>query len=193
MTAELIGSKHVGTGQVGTGQVGTGQPMFRSTAIPTPVGPITAVFDEHDRVRAMGFGDVHRMLSRHLAGARVDAAADPGPVGAAVRAYVDGDVAALDVLDVLQPGGDFHQRAWIIMRAIPAGQTISYGELARRLGAPEASQAAGAACARNAAAPVVPCHRVVASDGSAHGYAYGLPVKEWLLAHERGEYSPVLF
>lgn len=164
-----------------------------STSVDTPVGTLTAVFDEQDRVRAMGFGDIRRLLSRQPAGTRTVPAAEPGPVGAAMAAYVDGDVSALDTLTVLQPGGDFHQHAWDVMRAIPAGQTISYGELARRLGAPDASQAAGVACAQNAAAPVIPCHRVIASDGSLRGYAYGLPVKEWLLAHERGEYSPALF
>lgn len=186
--------EQAGTPPTSSEQTDIGPPVLRSIAVPTPVGSIVAVFDEHDRVRAMGFGDVRRLLGKHAAGsARVDGAAHPGPVGAAVRAYVDGDVTALDGLQVLQPGGDFHQRAWAIMRTIPAGQTISYGELARRLGTPDASQAAGVACAQNAAAPVVPCHRVIASDGTLRGYAYGLPVKQWLLAHERGEHSPTLF
>lgn len=164
-----------------------------STSIQTPVGPLVAVFDTHDRVHVMGFGDITGLLRRHPAGGQVRQATEPGPVGTAMQAYLDGDLTGLDRLVVSQPGGDFHQRAWDIMRAIPAGETISYGELARRLGSPDASQAAGVACAANAAAPVVPCHRVVGSDGSLHGYAYGLPVKRWLLDHERGEHADPLF
>jgi len=70
------------------------------------------------------------------------------------------------------------------MRQIPPGQTWSYAELAAKAGRPDASRAAGSACARNLVAPFVPCHRVVRSDGTLGGYYYGLPVKEWLLAHE---------
>lgn len=164
-----------------------------STSVDTPVGPMVAVVDAQDQVHVMGFGDISGLLRRHPAGTQVQPAQQPGRVGAAMRAYIDGDLTALEDLVVSQPGGDFHQRAWDIMRSIPTGQTISYGELARRLGSPEASQAAGVACASNAAAPVVPCHRVVGSDGSLHGYAYGLPVKQWLLDRERGEYADPLF
>ena len=84
-----------------------------------------------------------------------------------------------------QPGSPGRQRLWDAMRAVPAGTTISYTELAARAGQPSAPRAAGAACAANLIALVIPCHRIVGSDGSLHGYYYGLPCKEWLLAHER--------
>src|SRR5262249_8984518 len=73
---------------------------------------------------------------------------------------------------------------WDAMRAVPAGTTISYAELAARAGQPTAPRAAGAACAANLIAPVIPCHRIVGRDGSLHGYYYGLPCKERLLAHQ---------
>ena len=70
------------------------------------------------------------------------------------------------------------------MRRIAPGEPISYGELAKRIDLPRGARAAGQICARNAASLFVPCHRVVASDGSPHHFGWGLPVKEWLLAHE---------
>ena len=107
-------------------------------------------------------------------------------VSEAIEAYEAGDVGALDRVPVDQPGGEFYQAAWQAMRQIPPGQTWSYAELAAKVGKPTAVRAAGSACARNNVAPFVPCHRVVRSDGSLGGYAYGLPVKRALLAHERG-------
>ena len=71
-----------------------------------------------------------------------------------------------------------------MMRAVPAGTTISYAGLAERAGLTRAARAAGSACAANLIAPVVPCHRAVRTDGSLGGYYYGLARKEWLLRHE---------
>ena len=79
----------------------------------------------------------------------------------------------------------FRRRVWDALRQIPAGQTRSYGDVAASVGAPRAARAVGAACAANPVAIVVPCHRVVASDGSLHGYAYGLARKKQLLDAER--------
>ena len=79
----------------------------------------------------------------------------------------------------------FRRRVWEALRRIPAGETRSYGQVAAAIGAPTAARAVGAACAANPVAVVVPCHRVVASDGSLHGYAYGLARKRQLLDAER--------
>jgi len=79
----------------------------------------------------------------------------------------------------------FRRRVWEALRHIPAGETRSYGQVAAAVGAPKAARAVGAACAANPIAVVVPCHRVVASDGSLHGYAYGLARKRQLLDAER--------
>lgn len=98
--------------------------------------------------------------------------------------YFDGDLSALDGISVRQPGERFSQAAWKTMRKINPGKTISYSELARRAGSPDAVRAAGSACARNLIALVVPCHRIVKTGGALGNYAYGLEVKEWLLRHE---------
>jgi methylated-DNA-[protein]-cysteine S-methyltransferase len=81
-------------------------------------------------------------------------------------------------------GSEFQRRVWQELRAIPSGQTISYAELARRVGNPKASRAVGLANGRNPISIVIPCHRVIGSDGSMTGYAGGLAKKEFLLKHE---------
>jgi methylated-DNA-[protein]-cysteine S-methyltransferase len=106
------------------------------------------------------------------------------PVVEALTAYAAGDLAALDRVLVRQPGGPFMQVAWTELRGVRAGQTDSYAGLASRAGRPAAVRAAGQACARNRVAPFVPCHRILRTDGTLGGYAYGLPVKKALLVHE---------
>jgi O-6-methylguanine DNA methyltransferase len=81
-------------------------------------------------------------------------------------------------------GSSFHQRVWSALTTIPYGHTVSYGELARTLGAPQAARAVGAACGANPVPIIAPCHRVLGSDGSLHGFGGGLPLKAWLLRHE---------
>lgn len=83
-----------------------------------------------------------------------------------------------------QPGTEFQKRVWQELTKIPHGKTISYHELAVRLGDPKCIRAAGTANGKNNLAIVVPCHRVIGSDGSLTGYAGGLKKKEWLLRHE---------
>ena len=107
------------------------------------------------------------------------------PILCALRAYAGGDLLALDEIPVAQPGGEFHAVVREVMRRIPPGCTVSYSELAAMAGRPAAARAAAGACARNQVAVVVPCHRVIRGDGGLGGYAYGLGVKETLLAFER--------
>jgi len=101
-----------------------------------------------------------------------------------LAAYFDGDLGALAELPVLTDGTPFQRRVWDELRRIPVGQTISYAELARRIGKPKAMRAVGAANGKNPVAIVVPCHRVVAANGTLWGYGGGLPRKAWLLKHE---------
>ena len=111
----------------------------------------------------------------------------PGPLQRAKRQlleYFDGARRDFD-LPLAPAGTPFQHRVWDELRRIPYGETISYGELARRIGRPTASRAVGAANGRNPLAIVVPCHRVIGADGTLTGYGGGLPVKETLLAHER--------
>lgn len=113
---------------------------------------------------------------------------DPGAfaaVIAAIDAHLAGDPAATASLPVAFPGGtSFQRRTWEALRAIAAGTTVTYGELAARVGHPGAGRAIGAAVARNPVSIVVPCHRVVGAGGSLTGYAGGLAAKRWLLAIE---------
>jgi len=97
--------------------------------------------------------------------------------------YFDGRRMEFD-LPVDVHGTDFQRRVWRAVATVPYGETASYAEVAGRAGAPGAHRAAGSACGANPLAIVVPCHRVVASNGSLRGYGGGLGAKGWLLAHE---------
>jgi methylated-DNA-[protein]-cysteine S-methyltransferase len=103
---------------------------------------------------------------------------------AAVRAYYDGDLEAPGRLAVQQVSGEFRMHAWDVLRQVTPGERITYSEYAARSGRPAAVRAAAGACALNAAALFVPCHRVLRTDGTLGGFRYGLEVKERLLARE---------
>jgi methylated-DNA-[protein]-cysteine S-methyltransferase len=99
-------------------------------------------------------------------------------------AYFAGDVDAIDSLQVGARGTPFQQAVWAQLRLIPVGTTISYGEMARRVGRPSAQRAVGMANGSNPIALIVPCHRVIRTGGALGGYGFGLDHKRWLLAHE---------
>ena len=112
---------------------------------------------------------------------------DPAPFRGLARQldeYFAGRRRAFE-LPLAPEGTAFQLATWQALRAIPYGTTISYAELARRVGKPEAVRAVGAANGANPLPIVVPCHRVIGNDGSLTGYAGGLAAKQWLLAHER--------
>ncbi|MGI5214220.1 methylated-DNA--[protein]-cysteine S-methyltransferase [Plantactinospora sp. CA-290183] len=155
----------------------------------TPAGPLTILAGPDGAVHAAGFtpdaeallGLVHPRLR-----APVRTRADLGPVTAAVRSYLDGDLAAIDGVPVEQhTDGAFMAHAWRTLRQVKPGEPVTYTGYAELAGRPRAIRAAAAACARNAAALFVPCHRVLRTDGGLGGYRWGLPVKTWLLEHER--------
>ena len=162
----------------------------QTTTVRTPVGDL-ALLVRDDVLVAAGFTDAEDQYARLHTDEPLRVVNDLGRFSAAMTAYFDGDVTAMDVLPVEQPGGAFRQAAWKVMREVPAGEVITYAELAARAGNPNAVRAAGSACAQNLVAPIVPCHRIVRTGGSLGGYYYGLPVKEWLLQHERGDAAPV--
>ncbi len=95
-------------------------------------------------------------------------------------------------LPLAPEGTSFQQRVWAELRRIPYGETVSYGELARRIGNERASRAVGLANGANPVAIIVPCHRVIGSNGTLTGYGGGLPNKKWLLAHERAHVASAL-
>ncbi|WP_410811886.1 methylated-DNA--[protein]-cysteine S-methyltransferase [Micromonospora sp. 067-2] len=160
-----------------------------STVLNTPTGPLSILADTDGEVLAAGFTPdpaallplVHPTLRASLR-----QRADLGPVSAAVRSYLDGDLAVIDTVPVRQrTGGEFLAHAWQVLREVPPGIPVTYTGYAALAGRPPAVRAAAAACARNAAALFVPCHRVLRTDGSLGGYRWGLDVKKWLLGHER--------
>ena len=109
---------------------------------------------------------------------------DPFGISTRILAYLMGDLRAIDTLAVETGGTPFQREVWSALRAIPPGTTVTYAELARKVGRPAATRAVGTINGRNPIAIVVPCHRVVGADGSLTGYAGGLWRKRWLLTHE---------
>jgi methylated-DNA-[protein]-cysteine S-methyltransferase len=103
----------------------------------------------------------------------------------ALARYFDGEVKAIDRLQVDGAGTDFQRAVWAALREIPCGETRSYAQIAERIGRPKAVRAVGAANGQNPIWLVVPCHRVIGADGSLTGYAGGIDRKRWLLTHER--------
>jgi methylated-DNA-[protein]-cysteine S-methyltransferase len=106
-----------------------------------------------------------------------------------LAAYFAGDLREFE-LPLAPRGTQFQARVWDALRRIPYGQTRTYADVARELGSPTACRAVGAANGRNPLSIVVPCHRLIGSDGSLTGYGGGLAAKHWLLEHERGARSP---
>lgn len=102
----------------------------------------------------------------------------------ALEAYYAGDVAAPGRVPTVQKSGPFREHAWDVLREVAPGEALTYTEFAARAGNPSAARAAASACATNAVALFVPCHRVMRTDGSLGGFQYGLAVKERLLARE---------
>ncbi|MFF4411408.1 methylated-DNA--[protein]-cysteine S-methyltransferase [Streptosporangium sp. NPDC001559] len=156
--------------------------------LPTPIGPLALLAREGVVVAAGFTADPQEMFVRlppALRALDLVVTDDLGPPARAVRDYLDGDLKALDGVEVTQPGTPKRQRLLDALRQVPPGVTVSYAELAERAGLPRtAARAAGGACAQNLIAPFVPCHRVLPSTGGFGGYYYGVPVKRWLLTHE---------
>jgi methylated-DNA-[protein]-cysteine S-methyltransferase len=159
-----------------------------SSTVDTPIGPFTVVVAGDGAVLASGWtgsvGDLLPVIAPALRPAAVAERPDLGGVTAAVRAYHDGELTAVDDIEVRQASGAFIERAWTVLCTVAPGKPTSYTDFAALAGRPEAIRAAAAACARNAAALFVPCHRVLRSDGSLGGFRWGLDVKKWLLTHE---------
>jgi methylated-DNA-[protein]-cysteine S-methyltransferase len=113
-----------------------------------------------------------------------ESGAAPAAVTRWLDAYFAGEVRALPMADIEMIGSDFQKRVWQALIAIPYGECRSYGGLAVELGHPNAARAVARATALNPVSIIVPCHRVIGSDGQLTGYAGGLPRKQWLLNHE---------
>jgi methylated-DNA-[protein]-cysteine S-methyltransferase len=134
-------------------------------------------------------GDLLPVVHRSLRPLDLEAA-DDLPVLETVEAFCAGQVDAIDGVAVRQRSGPFLQEAWEVLRTVPPGEPDTYAAFAARCGRPAAVRAAANACARNAAALFIPCHRVLGSDGGLGGFRWGTPVKRWLLDHEAA-HAPV--
>ncbi len=156
------------------------------TTIDSPVGPLTLVATDTGLRAVLWDVDGESERVRFGGDRATDSPDHPFLVAAAEQLgeYFAGSRQDFDLpLDPV--GTDFQRSAWQALRTIPYGQTVSYGEQARRIGHPKAVRAIGAANGRNPISIVVPCHRVVGSDGSLTGFAAGTDIKAWLLDHER--------
>jgi methylated-DNA-[protein]-cysteine S-methyltransferase len=160
----------------------------------SPIGPLTAG-ERAGRVCLLHFGpdsaEIDPVIERWYPGEPRVRRRLPEISGLMAR-YFSGDIAALDTIPVELNGTPFQKAVWQALRRIPPGTTLSYGELARRIGESAAVRAVGAANGANPVAVIVPCHRVIGSNGSLTGYGGGLDRKRWLLTHE-GIVSPTLF
>lgn len=154
--------------------------------IASPIGEISIAMSDRG-LCALDFEDcgdrMHALLTARHGAVTLTRARDRDVV-MRLEAYFDGDLTALDDIPVDSGGTVFQRQVWSALRGIRPGTTLSYGELARRLGRPGAARAVGVTNSRNPVALVCPCHRVIGADGSLTGYAGGLERKRWLLAHE---------
>jgi methylated-DNA-[protein]-cysteine S-methyltransferase len=169
----------------------------RYATVATPPGPFTVLVGTdptgREVVLASGWTDdidaLLPVVHRSLRPTWVEKA-DQLPVLDTVDAFFDGRIDAIDDVAVQQRSGPFLEDAWQVLRTVPAGSPDTYAAFAARCGRPAAIRAAANACARNATALFVPCHRVLGSDGGLGGFRWGTPVKRWLLGHEAA-HAPV--
>jgi methylated-DNA-[protein]-cysteine S-methyltransferase len=176
---------------------------FFSDSLATPIGQLIyicdsegvcdseSVCDSQGALRMVDWSDHEarslRLLDIHYGRGGYTVAKQRDPFGLTARfaAYFAGDIHAIDDIPTATAGTAFQREVWRALRDIPAAQTISYGQLAERIGRPRAVRAVGLANGSNPIGVVVPCHRVIGANGSLTGYGGGLHRKEWLLAHER--------
>jgi methylated-DNA-[protein]-cysteine S-methyltransferase len=155
--------------------------MKTKTTLESPVGDLVLVADG-DALAGLYISTKHRHAPP--LDLPVDDTALPA-VREQLTAYFSRDLKEFD-LQVDVAGTPFQQQVWAALRTIPYGETWSYKDLAEANGRPTAVRAVGLANGRNPVSIVVPCHRVIGANGSLVGYGGGLPVKQWLLAHEAG-------
>jgi len=156
--------------------------MLTMLMVDSPLGPLRLVA-EGDELR-----ELHLPPHDTPCAAREQATPVLAATARQLAEYFAGTRRTFDI--ALAPrGSGFQERVWRALLAIPFGETCSYGAIARAIGRPSASRAVGAANGKNPIAIIVPCHRVIGANGQLTGYGGGLPVKRWLLEHERTQGS----
>jgi methylated-DNA-[protein]-cysteine S-methyltransferase len=164
--------------------------MRTTRTVPSAVGELLVVANTHGLQAVLWDGE---HADTFVDDDRIDGPHDPSHIvdctARQLGEYFAGERTEFDV--PLDPAGTpFQLAVWTVLRSIPYGTTITYGEQARRLGDANKARAVGAANGRNPLSIIVPCHRVVGSNGKLTGFAAGLEAKEWLLRHERGDTLP---
>jgi methylated-DNA-[protein]-cysteine S-methyltransferase len=161
--------------------------------VDSPIGPLGVAAEEGALVAVTfdGGRPLRAWVARVLGKCALVETADPAGVTGPLRRFFRGELDALAPIPIRLHGTEFQRRTWEALRRIPAGTTWSYRRLATELGDPRATRAVGAANGQNPVPVVIPCHRVIGSDGSLTGFGGGLARKRWLLEHE-GALQPVL-
>jgi methylated-DNA-[protein]-cysteine S-methyltransferase len=161
--------------------------MIAITTVASAIGPLTiAARDEHVCLLHFGPADAgpRAWLQRWYPSEPVGEVGDPGGAVTALSRYFAGELDALALLPLELNGTPFQKRVWEALRTVEGGTTATYAELARAIDAPTSVRAVGAANGANPIALVVPCHRIIGSNGTLTGYGGGLERKRWLLEHE---------
>ena len=160
--------------------------MLQASTLKTPVGTLYLIADDQVLLGA-GFISLEYLIKKlddKDSEREIKNIKQIAKISDLIFDYFDGDLTAINSIEVRQPGAKFSQNVWKSLRKIPVGKTWSYAELAKKSGSPDAVRAAGTACGNNLIAPIIPCHRVVKSSGAMGNYGYGVKIKEWLLRHE---------
>jgi O-6-methylguanine DNA methyltransferase len=166
--------------------------VIAEATMATPLGPIHLEFSAKGLKNLIlaGKDDISRS---GLKGSTPDSSSLPeetlqkwrNQLAQALEKYFAGEPVSFQDLPLDLQGSPFHLQVWRELRKVPPGETVSYQELARRLGKPKAARAVGQACGANPIPLIVPCHRVIAANGKLGGFSSGLERKRWLLLHEK--------
>jgi methylated-DNA-[protein]-cysteine S-methyltransferase len=168
---------------------------FLIDRVPTPIGEMVLAADQEGNLRAIDWSDYDPRMSRLLeryygkGGFTFEPAGNPHGLRDKINRYFAGEINVIDEIPTETRGTQFQRDVWDKLREIPSGSTISYGELAEQIDRRRAVRAVGLANGSNPIGIVVPCHRVIGSNGSLTGYGGGLERKRWLLEHERKFFS----
>lgn len=161
---------------------------LRLDRLATPIGEALIVTDEAGYARAVDWKDrepeMARLLRLHYGALTPEPGTAPANVRHALAAYFEGEFGCLNAIEWRTGGTTFQRSVWAALTTIQPGQTLSYGALAARIGCPSGSRAVGMANGANPISVVVPCHRVIGTNGTLTGYGGGIERKRWLLRHE---------
>ncbi len=161
---------------------------FAVDRLPTPIGTALVVTDAAGRLRAFDWEDhidrITQLLRLQYGKLDLQDARAPKAIRTALSNYFKGDLDTLKTIEWRIAGTPFQRKVWMALPRIRAGTTMTYGALAARLGSASAVRAVGHANGSNPISVVIPCHRLIAADGSLVKYGSGLERKRWLLRHE---------